>query len=60
MIYGIKHSDGSWLRNDGYTNPVGVVSGAWTGSKERAEYLISIGLPLEPATAEPIPVITNS
>jgi hypothetical protein len=55
-IYGIRYADGSWLRNDGYATRPGVVSKAWTGTRESAQRMIDLGVPLEKATIAPIPI----
>lgn len=46
-----------WLRSDGYATPSKTnVVGAWTGTREAAQRLIDLGVPLGPARVEKIPV----
>ncbi len=54
--YGLQFSDGSWFRNDGYATTPGRVNGAWTGTREAAQRLIDLCIPLDTVTIAPLPV----
>lgn len=40
--YGVRYSDGSWLRSDGYATKPGQVNRAWSGNKLAAQRLVKL------------------
>lgn len=60
--FGVRYIDTSlkpeycWLRSDGYATVPGSAVGAWSGTREEAERLIAIGVPLGPAEVAELPL----